>query len=756
MANFLYEPKGVFYPKGKPKVFFTCHPDDFDKYFHKVCEDILKTHECAVFYTEKPDDVIEDKYKESDLGQMNLFVIPVTLKLLTEPNRAIDSDLQYAKEKCIPVLPLMMESGLDAVYSREDKFGELQYLNPYDKDGTAIGYEEKLKKYLDKVLVSDQIAEKVRKAFDAFVFLSYRKKDRHYANELMKLIHKHPQFRDIAIWYDEFLVPGESFREGIETMMKESKLFTLLVTPSLLEYVDGKKNYVMGCEYPHAKKANMGILPVEMEDTDKKTLGEKYEEIPACVNAYDDILLEAQLSDALAEISLLANDDDPEHKFYIGLAYLEGIDVEVDKERGLEMITSAAKLGCILAMEKLFDMYRTGIGVKIDYRQAVIWAKKIAQYKKDKYGERSSESLIAANNLAVAYCDLGNQENYKKALQIYKRIYDIRMENETEQQREIAEALHNIAHAYTCLGEYGMALEMHKKACDIISELDNVDYTTMFILFADRAVAYGMAGNYKESLKLLLGIYDLQRDILGYDNPNTVLTLSNLGVIYGNLGEAEHGVELLKKAYDLQSKILGETARVTMQTLSNLAVAYSRLGTPEGFNMALELQTKANTLQAQTLGDNHPDTLSSGASLASAYFDLGRYEEALKQYQEVYEKTKDILGKDNPVTLKLLNNFATVCHKNNQPERAISMFEEAYRAQCDVLAKDHPDTIDTLENLANAHFGYFLSKKSGAHFYKAKSLLEKLYGIYVKKFGSKDPKTIELKGNIDFLRKLCK
>ena len=36
------------------------------------------------------------------------------------------------------------------------------------------------------------------------------------------------------------------------------------------------------------------------------------------------------------------NDNEPEHNFLIGLAYLDGIDVEVNRERGIEMITLAA------------------------------------------------------------------------------------------------------------------------------------------------------------------------------------------------------------------------------------------------------------------------------------------------------------------------------------------------------------------------------------------------------------------------------
>jgi hypothetical protein len=257
-------------------------------------------------------------------------------------------DFPYAREHHIPVLPIMMEPSLDAIYALEKNFGELQYLDPNARDLTAIGYEEKLKKHLEAILVSDEVAKRVRAAFDAYIFLSYRKKDRHYANELMKRIHANPEYRDIAIWYDEFLTPGESFRANIEKMMRDSKLFALLVTPNLLE----EPNYVMTHEYPDAKKAGMDILPAEMEETDKAELCAKYEAIPPCVNAADEEILRDRLAETLCKIAISANNTDPEHNFFIGLAYLDGIDVEVDHERALSLITFAAERGAVEAISQ--------------------------------------------------------------------------------------------------------------------------------------------------------------------------------------------------------------------------------------------------------------------------------------------------------------------------------------------------------------------------------------------------------------------
>ena len=159
MANIKVETKNQLDIGKKPRVYFTCHPDDFDKYFKKICDDIFKTHDCAIYYKEDMTEAIAENEKETDLGRNNLFVIPVTFKLLSTPNRAMDEDFRYAIEKHIPVLPIIMETGLDELYSKSDKFGELQYLNPYSTDPTEILYEKKLKKHLESILISDEMAQ---------------------------------------------------------------------------------------------------------------------------------------------------------------------------------------------------------------------------------------------------------------------------------------------------------------------------------------------------------------------------------------------------------------------------------------------------------------------------------------------------------------------------------------------------------------------------------------------------------------------
>ena len=147
-----YITRGNQSPQGKQKVYFCCHPDEFDKYLHPIADEILQKHDCAVFYYEPKDTVSQEEY-ELDMKGMCFFVIPVTTKLLTTQNPALDRDFNFATEHKIAVLPIMQESGLDELF--EKKCGNLQYLDKNNTDPTAISYDGKLKKFLDGIFSGD-------------------------------------------------------------------------------------------------------------------------------------------------------------------------------------------------------------------------------------------------------------------------------------------------------------------------------------------------------------------------------------------------------------------------------------------------------------------------------------------------------------------------------------------------------------------------------------------------------------------------
>ncbi len=405
-------------PQGKERVYYTAHPADHEGYLQAVAEDIFKTHTCAVYYRPDPVLPVPAEAQRELLGSMQLFVIPITSRFLQDPSPALEADFRFAVENHIPVLPLMQESGLEEAFNRV--CGDLQFLDKHTTDPTAISYDKKLKDFLDSVLLGDELTEKVRNSFDAYIFLSYRKKDRRYAQELMRQIHKNEFCRDIAIWYDEYLIPGENFNHSIQDAMKKSRLFTMVVTPSLLE----QPNYILDHEYVDAQKLCLPILPAQMVSTDSAVLQQLYANIPSTVDGRYAPALTHALQDHLAGIARVKEEADPLHDYHIGLAYLGGIDVEVDHDRALQLITAAAHAQLPQAMEKLIAMYRNGEGVPRDHRTAIDWMEKLAlclqkQYEACPDAEKLERLLWAYCHIGDAWREYGSME---PALEAYRRM----------------------------------------------------------------------------------------------------------------------------------------------------------------------------------------------------------------------------------------------------------------------------------------------------------------------------------------------
>ena len=677
MADFKIKTKNQVEIEKKPRVYFTCHPEDFEKSFDKICNDIFLCHACAIYYAEDLTERIEKEEREIELGRSNLLVVPVTYKLLSTKNRAMDEDVPYAIKEHIPILPIMMESGIESLYSMADKFGEMQYLNPYGYDKTEIPYEEKLRKYLESVLISSELAEAIRAAFDAYIFLSYRKKDRKYANELMKLIHKNPECRDIAIWFDEFLTPGENFNESIERILKDSKLFTLLVTPNLLE----KPNFVLDKEYPAAKEAEISILPVQMTATDKKTLDECFTDLPPCIDACEDKLFRERLLDAITGLAVRENDS-PEHNFLIGLAYFDGIDVEVNRELGIKLITSAAEEGLLAAMQRLALLYEDR-----DYHEAIKWAERIVDYYIKQNGEEYGDTLTALGNLALLYDKAGKS---KKAQEVHEKVYEIRCRT---------------------LGE---------EHCDTVTTLNNM------------AVSYDKSRNSKKAQKLYEKVYKLQCKIHGEEHPNTLAALHNLALSYGNTGDYRTVLEYMKKVYSLECKILGEENSETLITLNNIAGTYANLG---NYKRALKILEEVYSVRCRVLGEEHPETLTTLNLISGVYANLAEYEKTLETVKKVYSSQCKVLGEEHPVTLITLGNMAMAYGYKKEYKRAHELLNKVYTKRCRILGKEHPDTLITREYLADSYSFSGDSKKAVA-------ILDEIYAVRLKKLGEKHPETI--------------
>jgi len=702
-----FRTRGGADPEGKAKVFFTCHPGDVDACFDRICGDILKAFDCAIYYTEDMTTDLEDENTKVVLERMGLFVIPVTLKLLTEPNRAMDKDYVFAQEKHIPVLPLLMENGIRDIYGRSDRFGELQYLSPSNTDSTKISYEEKLERYLESVLVSNDLVTRIKQAFDAYIFLSYRKTDRKLANDLMKMIHNNPECEDIAIWFDEFLTPGENFREGIDRILKESKLFALLVTPNLLKRNDnGTPNFIMAQEYPAAVNLGKTIFPAEMIYTDYEELIKEYPGLPVCADTNDEQGFNKQLLDALVGIAVSENNNDPEHNYLIGLAYLEGIDVEVDLDKGLKLITKAAEAGLIDAIRKLASMYKNGNKVNADYRKSLYWREKAYETIKSQLGEEHPDTLKAMDDLSEIYRLNGD---YQKALEMSNSCYEMYCKVLGDKHYDTLVALNNLSNAYQAVGDDYSALETCKLIVDTLKiDRDETDEKVIKALY-NLANRYSRLGKYNEAFEYYLKCYELLRDLFGDEHRDTLLGLNGLANAYGILCDYTKALELHQKCYELYVKVLGAEHPDTLRSMYNLALAYRLSG---NVKKAHEIMMQCYDLSCKVLGEDHPLTLKTLTELAVVFDSMKDYQTAVKLLDICLERHCAVLGESHHETLHTRSRMIQTYRHMGDNQKAVEIAEINYKVSSDIIDNKHQNALNTMSELASCYLAAGETKKS--------------------------------------------
>lgn len=689
MLTLDYRTKGNASPQGRSKVFFTCHPADLERSLDRLCADLFALQDAAVYYTADMTAQIGPEDRTVQLEQMNLFVVPVSRDLLTAPNRAMDEDVPFAMEKHIPVLPVLLEPGLEAVYSRPDRFGTLQYLDPNDSDSTAIPYEEKLKRYLESTLIDDKTAERVRKAFDAYIFLSYRKKDRRYANELMRLIHADPVCRDLAIWYDEYLTPGESFSDAIEAALGKSELFALLVTPNLVN----EDNYVQTTEYPAALESGKEIFPVEAVATDRLELEAQYPGIPAC-SVPEDEGFRARLLEALRHVALQAHKGDPAHNYLIGLAYMEGIDVEVDRARALELITDAGEAGLAEAMQRLSDMYRSGSGVQLDYREAAKWAERLVEQYRRRYGERNLKTMRSMSRLAGVYMSMGR---YADAERLNERVLELRKRVLGMEEKDTLGTMINLASSYYLEGRYDKAERLYKQAIELQKRALGPEHPTTLMSFTNLANVYRSRGRYDEAERLYEQTLAVEKRVLGEEHPQTLSSMQNLAVNYQRQGRLEDAERLLRQVLEIRKRVLGEEHPSVVKVMAGLA---NNCFFGKRYEEAAALHEPVLEIRRRVLGEEHPDTLTTMNNLANTYRSLHRYEEAGRLYERTLEIRRRVLGEEHPQTLTSLHNCGVIYYSLHRYEEAVRLQEQAYELRKKVLGETHPETQASKKNLA--------------------------------------------------------
>lgn len=335
------------------------------------------------------------KEMESELARMDAVICAVSVSLLSKDSCEYRL-LKKAIERKMHVMPWFIDSDVSKIWFQIDSFHSIQYINPYHFDPTEIPASIKLQNWIDK-LVNNYVSalDLAWKSLDGYFFLSYRKKNRQYVDRLLTAIHGEKDRFDqrlvsIGLWYDEYLVPGESYSQQIDEMLKGCDAVILLVTPEILE--DG--NYVRDIEYKRALEEGKKVIPVLCKEVDEKLLRCKdyFEGLDECISLNDGIRLRQVLSENVSSNNKVSG----EKLYNLATAYTKGIWVNKNMHCAEMLFLQACKLGFIEGYNACAKIYEElAVSAINDYPKAELLNNIIAYH--NKYQDCFEEAYIGSH-----------------------------------------------------------------------------------------------------------------------------------------------------------------------------------------------------------------------------------------------------------------------------------------------------------------------------------------------------------------------
>lgn len=574
-VEILYKTKGDFSPNGLQKVFCSFHPADIS-HMQNATEDILSVANCAIFY--HPSDIDKDAVDLDDytmkLLEMKLLVVIVSTNFLKEDSFAKNWEYGFAIEHNIPVLPIAVEYDIEAYFANEMNrirkgYGDIQLLRTKVRDKTEIAYQQKLYRDLSSILIDDNEIHKIRKAFSGQIFLSYRKKDRKYAHELMRTIHDIPSLRNVSIWYDEFISSGEKWSDKIGDVLKQSDVFLLMVTPSIIE----PDNYVIKEEYPAAQKHEKVIIPaIKAASTGKTIDEEKLRQLFPGLKIYIDGDNAKELEEALSDLSD-KSDNSPEKDYLIGLAFFNGIEVEKNSEKAVTLIIASAKREFPAAINKLAEMYWNGDGIAVNYENSILWRKKLVGIYNKKLADITNEDEVlgyvqALEKLTACLYELSSfRDSMYYGKQLVSALEQIISFTEADRFFEYVSTAYDLCGKNARrLGLFDEALEYAKKYLDFMRERyqerkNTNNYHNLSVAYERLGDVYYAIGAYEDCKEWYQKAVEIDREI--DDQLKTIdsafalsASLLVLGDIYIRSQEYQISERYYSEALSLRRRIL--------------------------------------------------------------------------------------------------------------------------------------------------------------------------------------------------------
>lgn len=206
-------------------------------------------------------------------------------------------------------------------------------------------------------------------------------------------------------------------------------------------------------------------------------------------------------------------------------------------------------------------------------KEALRYGKKSYSILKETCGLDNDDTMVAANNLAIYYNELGYHEEFRKLLYLIIE----HAEKDSERNGETLGTVYN-----------NLAMDWNKKD-------------------------FGM----QESLNLISKSYEIRKKMFGEKDLRTIESLYNRGRCLLEIGDISEGTICITKALDQTKGIIGSNNLHYIEMMEILPLIYGREGS---FVRAIEIEEERSILLKKMVGEHNISYLHSLDNLSELYF----------------------------------------------------------------------------------------------------------------------------------------
>jgi len=342
--------------------------------------------------------------------------------------------------------------------------------------------------------------------------------------------------------------------------------------------------------------------------------------------------------------------------------------------------------GIIETADSLFELKQ--------YKHALVYAKKAADYAQKKEGNKSKPYANSVNLIGNIYFAKG---------EYYKAVYYFTLEKEAKKTAygmdspSYAKALNNLSSVLSQLGRNREAEPIMREALDLKIRTLGDSASSVANSAHNLATVCFNLGKYNDAEQYYLLALKIRNKTRKQNPLRYALTLSNLGSLYKVLGNYSRAENKLKDAFDIFNSQLGKDDSRTLKALSELAMVY--LATGKAIK-AKELLEEHNAIVKQVKGENHPEYYTSMYNIAMYYWSAEQYDKAKDLLQKIMLGVKEKMGNGHPLYSSCLNSLGLIYWQTDDLEQAEKYLTISEKLRRQVYGEQHFEYATAVHNLA--------------------------------------------------------